>query len=218
MKIPYWTMCKIGPFIEMDLLWLSFETFAIWAYDIILWAVLMFFKLWTQTISLEDYIISNRTYFLRCISDIFLGHPIFEFAYIWPPSLSSKVMILVVFEQLLYIYFINLSWRFVFESYNVMFILLLFCCSFVYANLDIWKKQKKSKMNNPLDKLFVLICILIVISCEIEDGISYIVGAGKRDCFYRVLRIGDMMDFDMQVLGVYSPGNCLFKVINQKKR
>lgn len=90
MKIPYWTMCKIGPFIEMDLLWLSFETFAIWAYDIILWAVLMFFKLWTQTISLEDYIISNRTYFLRCISDIFLGHPIFEFTYIWPSSISLQ--------------------------------------------------------------------------------------------------------------------------------
>ena len=69
-------------------------------------------------------------------------------------------------------------------------------------------------MNNPLDKLFVLICVLVIVSCEIEDGISYIVGAGKRDCFYRVLRTGDMMDFDMQVTDVYSSGNYLFKVIN----
>ena len=69
-------------------------------------------------------------------------------------------------------------------------------------------------MNNPLDKLFVLICVLVIVSCEIEDGISYIVGAGKRDCFYRVLRTGDMMDFDMQVMDVYSSGNYLFKVIN----
>ena len=69
-------------------------------------------------------------------------------------------------------------------------------------------------MNNPIDKLFVLICVLVIVSCEIEDGISYIVGAGKRDCFYRVLRTGDMMDFDMQVMDVYSSGNYLFKVIN----
>ena len=26
-------MCKIGPFIEMDLLWLSFETFAMTSYE-----------------------------------------------------------------------------------------------------------------------------------------------------------------------------------------
>lgn len=69
-------------------------------------------------------------------------------------------------------------------------------------------------MNNPQDKLFLLICILVIISCEIEDGISYIVGAGKRDCFYRVLKAGDMMDFDMQVPGFNSPGNNLFEVIN----
>ena len=36
---------------------------------------------------------------------------------------------------------------------------------------------------------------------ELEDGISYIVHAGKRDCFYKDVDQGFKMDFDLQVLG-----------------
>ena len=46
--------------------------------------------------------------------------------------------------------------------------------------------------------LFILLPILLV-EGEIEDGVSYLVGAGKVDCFYREFKKGDKMDFDMQV-------------------
>jgi len=48
--------------------------------------------------------------------------------------------------------------------------------------------------------LLIVLSLLLFTHCEIEDGISYVVGPGKRDCFYRVLAVGDIMDFDLQVL------------------
>ncbi|XP_004206957.2 transmembrane emp24 domain-containing protein 5 [Hydra vulgaris] len=49
-------------------------------------------------------------------------------------------------------------------------------------------------------KVYLIFYFVAAILCEIEDGVQYIVGAGKMDCFYRKLSKGDMMDFDLQVL------------------
>ncbi|XP_057292339.1 transmembrane emp24 domain-containing protein 1-like isoform X2 [Hydractinia symbiolongicarpus] len=47
----------------------------------------------------------------------------------------------------------------------------------------------------------LMFCCFVALSlAEMEDGVSYVVGAGKRDCFYRDLKKGDRMDFDLQVI------------------
>ena len=32
-----------------------------------------------------------------------------------------------------------------------------------------------------------------------EDGVSYVVGSGKLDCFHRVIKNGTTLDFEMEV-------------------
>ena len=55
----------------------------------------------------------------------------------------------------------------------------------------------------------VLFGIITSVLTEIEDGVSYVVGPGKRDCFYRILKIGDRMDFDLQVYGFTTYCTCV---------
>ena len=46
--------------------------------------------------------------------------------------------------------------------------------------------------------IFVIISFITGISC-MEDGVSYVVGSGKLDCFHRVIRNGTTLDFEMEV-------------------
>jgi len=39
-----------------------------------------------------------------------------------------------------------------------------------------------------------------IMSTHSEDGVSFIVGKGRRDCFYKDIQGGNNMDFDLQVI------------------
>lgn len=86
---------------------------------------------------------------------------------------------------------------------NIMFTIKKLFTTCFFSNNN--KKKKRKKQNILVKNSMVFSALLIVLSlllythCEIEDGISYVVGPGKRDCFYRVLAVGDIMDFDLQV-------------------
>ena len=47
---------------------------------------------------------------------------------------------------------------------------------------------------------FILLCTIgCFVNAEIEDGVAVLVGAGKSDCFFRDLKVGDRMDLEVQV-------------------
>lgn len=48
-------------------------------------------------------------------------------------------------------------------------------------------------------KVLLLCTVWCLVYCEIEDGISVLVGRGKSDCFFRDLKPGDKMDLEIQV-------------------
>jgi len=51
-----------------------------------------------------------------------------------------------------------------------------------------------------MKKLIVLISMICLTLSEMEDGISVLVPAGRSDCYFRELKVGDRMDLEIQVL------------------
>ena len=51
---------------------------------------------------------------------------------------------------------------------------------------------------NFLSHIFLFFVLVKGILC-MEDGVSYIIGSGKVDCFHRMIKNGTMLDFEMEV-------------------